>query len=134
MNAISLNSISFNIARIIGPLSAAGDDLRGRRLVLRGERRSASWSCSRRRDRARHAAAKSGRTGHARQALRAGSTTHAGIPLIRALLLLCITMSLFGFPYIVLMPAFAHDVLHLEARTASPCSSRRSASARSWAA
>jgi predicted MFS family arabinose efflux permease len=52
------------------------------------------------------------RIGHA---LRAGIDYARRHPLIRALLVLCITMSLFGFPYIVLMPAVARDVLHLDA-------------------
>jgi predicted MFS family arabinose efflux permease len=52
------------------------------------------------------------RIGHA---LRAGLDYARRHPVIRALLVLCITMSLFGFPYIVLMPAVARDVLHLDA-------------------
>jgi MFS family permease len=115
MNAISLNSISFNVARVVGPLiggavmtyagvgwcfalngvgflvmlaSALALDIPQRKLVARA------------------------RIGHA---LRAGLDYARRHPVIRALLVLCVTMSLFGFPYIVLMPALARDVLHLDA-------------------
>ena len=115
MNAISLNSISFNVARIIGPvigglvmtklgvgwcfgvnglgflvMFAAGLalDMPPRKVVARA---------------------------HIGHALRDGVDYARRHPLIRALLVLCITMSLFGFPYIVLMPAVARDVLHLQA-------------------
>jgi len=115
MNAISLNSISFNVARVVGPLiggvvmttlgvgwcfalngvgflgmvvAGLALDMPERKLVARARIGSA---------------------------LRAGLDYARRHPLIRALLVLCITMSLFGFPYIVLMPALARDVLHLDA-------------------
>ena len=115
MNAISLNSISFNVARIIGPLigglvmkqvgvgwcfavnglgflvmfaAALALDLPPREMVARA---------------------------NVGRALRDGLDYARRHPLIRALLVLCVTMSLFGFPYIVLMPALARSVLHLEA-------------------
>ena len=115
MNAISLNSISFNVARIIGPvigglvmkqvgvgwcfavnglgflvMFAAGLalDLPPREMVARA---------------------------NVARALRDGLDYARRHSVIRALLVLCVTMSLFGFPYIVLMPALARSVLHLEA-------------------
>jgi predicted MFS family arabinose efflux permease len=48
--------------------------------------------------------------------LRAGLDYARRHPVIRALLLLSVTMSLFGFPYVVLMAAFAHEVLGLGAK------------------
>ena len=113
MNAISLNSISFNLARVIGPLVAGvvmtwfGPGwcfalngcgflvLVGAALMLDLPHRRTA-----------------GRTPIG-QALREGLDYARRHPLIRALLALCVVLSLFGFPYIVLMPALARDVLHL---------------------
>lgn len=116
MNAISLNSISFNAARVVGPLvggfvmswaglgwcfalNAAGALV----MVALGR----SLEIPRREVGARPPL---GRT------LRAGLDYARRHPVIRAMLFLSVTMSLFGFPYVVLMPAFAHDALHLEAK------------------
>jgi MFS family permease len=115
MNAISLNSISFNIARIIGPVIGG--------FVM--TRIGVGWcfatngigflvlllSALALRLPPRPGVARA-RLAHA---LRDGLDYSRRHPLIRALLVLCVTMSLFGFPYIVLMPAIARDVLHLDA-------------------
>jgi MFS family permease len=115
-NAISLNSISFNAARIIGPALAgfvvaqAGTAwcfaLNGcgflvmiatalaLRLPPRPDiPRAPLW-----------------------HSLRAGFSYARHHRLVRALLIICATLSLFGFPYIVLMPALARDVLGLDVR------------------
>lgn len=115
MNAISLNSVSFNSARVIGPLIAGVVMTTG----------GAGWCF-----------ALNGlgflvlvatilalqmppREAGSREPL--GRTLSEGFdyarrhPRIRSLLLMCLTLSLFGFPYVVLMPALAREVLHLEA-------------------
>lgn len=115
MNAISLNSISFNAARVVGPLVAgfvmtraglgwcfALNSVGALIMVLLGR----SLDVPRREMGPRPPL---GRT------LRAGLDYARRHPVIRALLLLSVTMSLFGFPYVVLMPAFAHDALALGA-------------------
>lgn len=116
MNAISLNSISFNAARVVGPivagfvmswaglgwcfaLNAAGSLV----MVFLGR----AIEVPRR---------ELGTRPPLGRALLAGLDYARRHPVIRALLFLCVVMSLFGFPYVVLMAAFAHDVLGLEAR------------------
>lgn len=116
MNAISLNSISFNAARVVGPLiggfvmtsaglgwcfalNALGSFIMvvlARALELPGREVGARPPLGR--------------------LLRAGLDYARRHPVIRALLFLSVTMSLFGFPYVVLMAAFAHEVLGLDAR------------------
>jgi MFS family permease len=111
MNAISLNSVSFNVARVIGPLvagvvmTAAGEGwcfaanglgfmvLVATILAMRMPRRQ------------------TGRAGPLGRSLVAGLDYARRHPVIRAMLLLCFTLSLFGFPFVVLMPALAKDVL-----------------------
>ena len=115
MNAISLNSVSFNIARVIGPLlagavmSVGGSGwcfasnglsflvLVATILALRMPHREA------------------GHRGSVGRSLLEGLDYARRHPRIRSLLILCLTLSLFGFPYVVLMPALARDVLALEA-------------------
>ena len=115
MTAISLNSISFNVARIIGPvigglvMTSLGV---GWCFALNGAGFLVMFAAAMMLDMPPRQMATQPRIGHA---LRAGIDYARRHPLIRALLVLCITMSLFGFPYIVLMPAVARDVLHLEA-------------------
>ena len=115
MTAISLNSISFNVARIIGPviggfvMTSGGV---GWCFALNGASFLVMFGAALALDMPRRQVATQPRIGHV---LRAGIDYARRHPLIRALLVLCITMSLFGFPYIVLMPAVARDVLHLEA-------------------
>ena len=115
MTAISLNSISFNVARIIGPvigglvMTSLGV---GWCFALNGAGFLVMFAAAMMLDMPPRQMATQPRIGHA---LRAGIDYARRPPLIRALLVLCITMSLFGFPYIVLMPAVARDVLHLEA-------------------
>jgi MFS family permease len=116
MNAISLNSISFNAARVVGPivagfvmswaglgwcfaLNAAGSLT----MVFLGRAIEVP-------PRALGTRPPLGR------ALLAGLDYARRHRVIRALLFLCVIMSLFGFPFVVLMAAYAHDVLGLEAR------------------
>ena len=113
MNAISLNSISFNAARVIGPL------LGGAVMTYFGP----GWCfalngvgflvmlCAGLMIRLPHNRPVAPVS--IRQALHGGLDYARRHPLIRVLLFLCMAMSLFGFPYIVLMPALARDVLHL---------------------
>ena len=114
MNAISLNSISFNGARIIGPALAG--------VVV--ARLGSSWCfalngcgflvmvCTALAlDLPRRPLVKHPPIWHT---LRAGLIYARRHRLIRSLILLTATMSLFGFPYMVLMPALARDVLRLD--------------------
>jgi MFS family permease len=114
MNAISLNSISFNGARIVGPALAG--------IVV--ARFGSSWcfalngcgflvmvATALALDLPRRPPVRHPPLWHT---LRAGLVYTRRHRLIRALILLTATMSLFGFPYIVLMPALARDVLHLD--------------------
>jgi len=115
MNAISLNSISFNVARVIGPLigGAVMTTLgTGWCFALNGVGFLVMLVAGLALDMPERKLVARARIG---QALRAGLDYARRHPLIRALLVLCVTMSLFGFPYIVLMPALARDVLHLDA-------------------
>jgi MFS family permease len=113
MNAISMNSISFNAARVIGPLVG------GAIMVWVGP----AWcfglngcgflvllAATLALDMPSH---QPGARLPLGQTLREGLDYARRHPLIRALLFLCLVLSLFGFPYIVLMPALARDVLHL---------------------
>ncbi|MEW6272498.1 MAG: MFS transporter [Thermodesulfobacteriota bacterium] len=115
MNAISLNSISFNVARVVGPLiggavmTYAGV---GWCFALNGVGFLIMLASALALDMPHRKLVAPARIG---SALRAGLDYARRHPLIRALLVLCVTMSLFGFPYVVLMPALARDVLHLDA-------------------
>ena len=115
MTAISLNSISFNVARIVGPvlgglvMTSLGV---GWCFALNGLGFLVMFFAALALDMPPRKVVAQVRIGHA---LRAGIDYARRHPLIRGLLLLCVTMSLFGFPYIVLMPAVARDVLHLDA-------------------
>jgi MFS family permease len=114
MNAISLHSVQFNLARIIGPIGAGVTTatvgmagcfvvngvsflalivaILSLQLTARESRRSHSiWND-----------------------LRAGLGYAWATPMIRTALSLATALSLFGFPYIILMPAFARDILHLD--------------------
>lgn len=115
MTAISLNSISFNIARIVGPvigglvMTSFGV---GWCFAMNGLGFLVMFAAALALDMPSRKLATQARIGHA---LLAGLDYARRHPVIRSLLVLCITMSLFGFPYIVLMPAVARDVLHLDA-------------------
>jgi MFS family permease len=116
MNAISLNSISFNAARVVGPLVAgfvmswAG---LGWCFALNAVGSFTMVALARALELPRREVGTRPPLG---RMLRAGLDYARRHPVIRALLFLSVTMSLFGFPYIVLMAAFAHDVLGLEAK------------------
>jgi MFS family permease len=114
LNAISLNAVQFNLARTVGPalaalaygtigpagcfaLNAAGF------LVL-------TALLSRIRLPRRTAAAPSSM----RRALGEGLAYARAHAVIGPALFLAAVMSLFGFPYIILLPALARDALHLE--------------------
>lgn len=115
MNAISLNSISFNIARIVGPVIGGLVMTQfgvGWCFAVNGLGFLVMFAAGLALDMPPRKHVAQVRIGHA---LRAGLDYARRHPLIRSLLVLCITMSLFGFPYIVLMPAVARDVLHLDA-------------------
>ena len=113
LNAISLNSVQFNLARTIGPvlaglaygplgpsgcfaLNAAGFLAM---VVLIGRVRIP-----------RHARGSPPPVGRALRESLAYVRVH---PVIGPALLLAAAMSIFGFPYIILLPALARDVLHL---------------------
>jgi MFS family permease len=115
MNAISLNSVSFNVARVIGPLIAGGvmSSLGlGWCFALNGCGFLVMVASTLALDIPRREAGPRVPLG---RALMAGLDYARRHPVIRALLVLCVTMSLFGFPYLVLMPALAREVLHLDA-------------------
>lgn len=115
MNAISLNSVSFNVARVIGPLVA------GAVMAIGGT----GWCFAtngvgflilvgtifglRMPERGVSARGPLGRT------LLEGFDYARRHPRLRLLLLMCVTLSLFGFPFVVLMPALARSVLDLDA-------------------
>lgn len=115
MNAISLNSVQFNLARIVGPVAMAIATPRigiagcffvngisflamiGAVVTVKIAAHASSGSRSVWLD------------------LQNGLRYAWRTPMIRTPLLLAATLSLFGFPYIILLPAFARDVLHLGA-------------------
>lgn len=116
MNAISLNSISFNSARVVGPLVAgfvmswAG---LGWCFALNALGSFTMVALARALELPRREVGTRPPLG---RMLRAGLDYARRHPVIRALLFLSVTMSLFGFPYVVLMAAFAHEALALEAK------------------
>lgn len=116
MNAISLNSISFNAARVVGPLVAgfvmtwAG---LGWCFALNALGSFTMVALARALELPKREVGTRPPLG---RLLRAGLDYARRHPVIRALLFLSVTMSLFGFPYVVLMAAFANQVLALEAK------------------
>jgi MFS family permease len=113
MNAISLNSISFNAARVIGPLLGGAVMTwfgPGWCFALNGVGFLFLFAAAMALE---MPARRPGARAPIGQSLREGLDYARRHPLIRALLFLCVVLSLFGFPYIVLMPALARDVLHL---------------------
>ena len=113
-NAIAINSSMVNTARLIGP-SLAGSADRGhqRRLVLprrrrqlhRGHRLAADDAASSGANRSAQ------RQPCSRNCAKDGRTFQASAP-IRTILLLFALLSLMGWPFMVLMPIFAGEVLH----------------------
>jgi MFS family permease len=113
MNAISLNSISFNAARVVGPLlGGAIMTWMGPAwcFVLNGVGFLVLFGATLILD---MPARRPGARPPIGQTLREGLDYARRHPLIRVLLFVCVVLSLFGFPYIVLMPALARDALHL---------------------
>ena len=113
LTAISLNSVNFNLARIVGPVlaglaygwigptgcfglnAASFAVMAGTVMLLRIPSRTVPAPQSLRRD------------------LADGLAYARREPAIRSMLILAAAVSFFGFPYIILMPAVARDVLGL---------------------
>jgi MFS family permease len=115
MNAISLNSVQFNLARIVGPVGMgivtpvvgiAGCFFANGLTFLAMIAAVSTLEI---------AAIGSSGSHSVWTDLRNGVRYAWGMPMIRTPLMLAAALSLFGFPYIVLLPAFARDILHLDA-------------------
>ena len=114
MNAISLNSLQFNLARIVGPLGMgivtpvigiAGCFFLNGLTFLAMIAAVATLEI---------AAIGSSGSHSVWTDLRNGLRYAWRTPMIRTPLLLAGALSVFGFPYIILLPAFGRDVLHLD--------------------
>jgi MFS family permease len=115
MNAITLNSVQFNLARILGPVGmAVATPVIGIAGCFFANAVSffAMLAAVRTLDIRAHGAASSRSVW---TDLRTGLRYAWREPLIRTSLTLTAALSLFGFPYIALLPAFARDVLALDA-------------------
>ncbi len=115
MNAITLNSIQFNLARIVGPLGMgavtplvgiAGCFFANSLTFLAMIAAVSTLEI---------AAIGSSGSHSIWTDLRNGVRYAWRTRMIRIPLLLAAFLSLFGFPYIILLPAFARDILHLDA-------------------
>jgi MFS family permease len=115
MNAISLNSVQFNLARIIGPIAmglAAPLIGLGGCFAVNGISFLALIASVATLEIAVHGSSGS----HSLWSdLRAGLSYAWRTRRIRTPLTLAASLSLFGFPYMILLPAYARDVLHLDA-------------------
>lgn len=113
MSAVSLNSVQFNLARILGPLAAgfayAAIGAAGC-FFLNGVSFAVLALALSRLDLPRRMPAARGSIG--RQLVDGLRYAHAQ-PLISTLLGFAALVSFMGFPYIILMPAVARDALHL---------------------
>jgi MFS family permease len=111
-NAIALNSVMFNLARIVGPGAA------GLLVALAGEGicfalNAISYGAVLTSLLLMHVAPRVIRKqGHPLRELQAGAAYAWNSPAIRVSLLLVAVSSCFGGAYLALMPAFARDVLH----------------------
>src|SRR5437667_3267620 len=115
LNAISLNSVQFNLARTVGPVLAAlayGPLGPSGCFALNAAGFLAMVLMIARVRIPRHAG---GSAPPVARALREGLGYVRAHPVIGPALLLAAVMSLFGFPYIILLPALARDVLGLDA-------------------
>ncbi len=115
MNAISLNSVQFNLARIVGPVAMAvatpAIGIAGC-FLANGITFLAMIAAVVSLDIPAHGSSGSRSVW---TDLQNGVRYVWRTPMIRTPLALAAALSLFGFPYIILLPAFARDVLHLEA-------------------
>jgi MFS family permease len=118
-NAIALNSIMFNIARFIGPGVAgyviATTKNEGWCFLLNSISFMAVLTALLRMDIVQQA--RSGAQKHILVELREGAKYVKNHPVIRAVLVQALVMSLLGMSYASLMPIFAKDILHGDART-----------------
>lgn len=111
-NAIALNSVMFNLARIVGPGAA------GLLVALAGEGvcfalNAISYGAVLASLLLMHVEPRAIRKqGHPLRELQAGAVYAWNSPAIRVSLLLVAVSSCFGGAYLALMPAFARDVLH----------------------
>lgn len=117
MNAIALNSSAFNATRVLGPavagllISAVGVAVC---FLLNAASYVAVIVALARMKLAPHSPAESTTNGWER--FKEGARFAIGDRRIRALIIMTAILSVFGFPYVVLMPVFARDVLHVGAR------------------
>jgi MFS family permease len=117
-NAIAINSMMFNAARLVGPMvaglliAAAGE---GVCFLVDGFSYIAVIGCLF----AMHVTPRARRDAHRAvwQHLREGVSYIFGFEPIRGLLLLVATASLLGMSYVVLLPMFAREILHGGAHT-----------------
>jgi len=116
MNAIALNSSAFNLARILGPSVAGvliGGVGMGACFALNGlSYLAVVWGLLAMRMPAWRRPPVAGGDWHR---LREGVRFIAGERRVRAMVLNTTLLSIFGFPYLVLMPVFARDVLRVGA-------------------
>lgn len=118
-NAIALNSLIFNAARLIGPfiagilIAALGEGpcflINGLSYIAVIAALLAMRNFPKRKENEGYS--------HLLKELKEGFDYAFGFPPIRAILLLLGLISVMGVPYVVLMPIFATDVLHGGART-----------------
>lgn len=116
MNAIALNSSAFNATRVLGPalagllISAVGVAVC---FLLNAASYVAVIVGLARMKLPPHPPAESTTNGWER--FKEGARFAIGDRRIRALIIMTAILSVFGFPYVVLMPVFARDVLHVGA-------------------
>jgi MFS family permease len=116
MNAIALNSSAFNATRVLGPavagllISAVGVAVC---FLLNAASYVAVIVGLARMKLPPHPPAESTTNGWER--FKEGARFALGDRRIRALIIMTAILSVFGFPYVVLMPVFARDVLHVGA-------------------
>ncbi|MDO8667354.1 MAG: MFS transporter [Gemmatimonadales bacterium] len=117
MNAIALNSSAFNATRVLGP-AVAGFLISVVGVAVCFLLNAASYVAVivglARMKLPPHPPAESTTNGWER--FKEGARFALGDRRIRALIIMTAILSVFGFPYVVLMPVFARDVLHVGAR------------------
>lgn len=117
MNAIALNSSAFNATRVVGP-AVAGFLISGVGLATCFLLNAASYVAvlvGLARMRLPPFARPEGEAG-GWERFREGARFAFGDRRVAALIVMTAVLSVFGFPYVVLMPVFARDVLHVGAR------------------
>lgn len=116
LNAIALNSIQFNTSRVLGP-SLAGFAIAGLSIAACFYLNALSYVpllfvIAR----VKFPAPENRETNSIREELAEGFRYVRGHRTILMLVLLVAMVSMFGLPYLVMMPAFARDVLHVGAK------------------